>query len=146
VVVSETEVVRLVWVRVVEDAVMLVVPVTEVDEVVVLSVLVKVPVVVIVGVVVVHVATESCSASQLTRGGHSRSSSGRAICSPEPISSPEMSIGTTIKLSVPTGYLIAPISAKYALSAQQPSIPPSTPSFSTVANGSPSFVPWQSAK
>jgi len=141
VVVSERELVGLVLVKVVADTVVLEVIVDEVNEVVVLCVLVKVSVVVIVAVEVVHMLTETCSSSQLTRGGHSRSSSGRAIFSPEPISSPVMSIGTTIKLSVPTGYFTSLICASYAPSTQQPSNPPSTPILSTVASGSPSFVP-----
>jgi hypothetical protein len=149
--VAETELVRLVVVTVVEVAVMVEIMVDEVNEVVELcvvlvDVLVAVSVVVIVLVEVLHMLTETCSCIQKARGGHSRSSSAMAICSPEPISSPVMSIGTTIKLSVPTGIFVSPMCASYSLSLQQPSSPPVTPSFSTVVSGPPSFVPWQSAK
>jgi hypothetical protein len=142
----ETELVRLVMVTVVAVAVMVEIVVNVVNEVVELCVLVAVSVDVIVLVEVEHMATETCSCIHVARGGHSRSSSAMAICSPEPISSPVMSIGTTIKLSVPAGIFVSPMWASYSLSLQQPSNPPWTPSFSTVVSGPPSFVPWQSAK
>lgn len=132
--------------------VLLAVPVTE-DRLVPVAVSVLVDTTVLelavsvaVRVVVAHRGSGACSSSQLVRGGHSLSSSGMSICSPEPISSPVTSIGTTMRPVVPTGYFVVVICAVYASAAQHPSMPPSLPSFGMVANGQPSFVPWQSAK
>jgi len=95
---------------------------------------------------VAHRGIQACSSSQPMRGGHSLSSSGISICSPEPISSSVTSIGTTMRPFVPTGYFVVVICAVYASAAQHPSMPPSLPSFGIVAKGKPNFVPWQSAK
>lgn len=142
--VSEVAVKVLMAVLVIEDRLVLVVVSVLVDAVLVVAVMLELTV--DVAVVVAHTGIEVCSSSQPMRGGHSLSSSGISICSPEPISSPVTSIGTTMRPFVPTGYFVAVICAVYASAAQHPSMPPSLPNFGIVAKGQPSFVPWQSAK